>query len=63
MKARIENGIVVEILNAIPGFSIEECFHPSILNQCVDFVEGMEVGKAIDSQASEEVVVDETKAQ
>jgi len=45
MKARIQDGIVVEILQAVPGHSIEECFHPSILAQCVDYAEGMEVGK------------------
>lgn len=36
MKARIQNGYVVEILQAIPGFTIEQCYHPDILAQCVD---------------------------
>lgn len=36
MKARIHNGVVVEILVPIPGFTIEDCFHPSILDLCVD---------------------------
>jgi len=47
MKARIQNGIVVEFLSAIPGHSIEECFHPSILAGCVDYVEGMLIGEPI----------------
>ena len=44
MKARIVNGTVVEILTPISGFSIEQCFHPSILAQCVDLEHGMQVG-------------------
>lgn len=47
MKARIQDGIIVEILQAIPGHAIEDCFHPNILAQCVDFVEGMEVGQSL----------------
>jgi len=47
MKARIQNGIIVEFLQAIEGFDISECFHPDILAQCVDFVEGMEIGQTI----------------
>jgi hypothetical protein len=47
MKARIQNGIVVEILQALPGHAIEDCFHPSILSQCVNFEEGMEVGQPL----------------
>jgi hypothetical protein len=47
MKARIQNGIVVEILQALPGHAIEDCFHPSILLQCVDFEENMEVGQPL----------------
>jgi hypothetical protein len=31
MQARLLNRTVVEILNAVPGFSIEQCFHPDIL--------------------------------
>jgi hypothetical protein len=44
MKARIVNDTVVEILTPISGFSIEQCFHPSILAQCVDLEHGMQVG-------------------
>jgi hypothetical protein len=44
MKARIQNGVIVEFLQAVEGHSIYECFHPAILAQCVDFVEGMNIG-------------------
>lgn len=44
MKARIQNGIVVEILTPVEGHSLEACFHPDILAQCVDVTEGMKVG-------------------
>lgn len=47
MKALIQNGIVVEILQALPGHAIEDCFHPSILLQCVDFKENMEVSQPL----------------
>ena len=36
MKARIVDGIVYEILIPVPGHSLEECFHPDLLAQCVD---------------------------
>lgn len=45
MKARIQDGVVVEILQPLSGFTIEQCFHPDVLTQCVDFVAGMEVGQ------------------
>jgi hypothetical protein len=44
MKARIVNNTVVEILKPVDGHRIEDCFHPDILAQCVDFTEGMQVG-------------------
>lgn len=44
MKARILDGKVIEILNPIAGFSIEECFHSSILSQCVDVPDDAQVG-------------------
>lgn len=47
MKARIQDGIVVEILQPLSGFTIEQCFHPDVLAQCVDFVTGMEVGQPV----------------
>ena len=44
MKARIVNDTVVEILVAVDGHAIEDCFHPDILAQCVNATEGMQVG-------------------
>jgi len=36
MLARIIDGVIVEVLQPIAGFSIDQCFHPSVLAQCVD---------------------------
>jgi hypothetical protein len=44
MKARIQNGFVVEILTPVAGFTIDQCFHADIIAQCVDVSEGMKVG-------------------
>lgn len=44
MKARIVNDTVVEILTAVPGYLIEDCFHPNILAQCVDVADEVQVG-------------------
>jgi hypothetical protein len=44
MKARIVNDTVVEILTAIPGYLIEDCFHSSIIAQCEDVSEEVQVG-------------------
>jgi len=32
--ARIQNNVVAEILVPVAGFTIDQCFHPSILAQC-----------------------------
>lgn len=44
MKARIVNDTVVEILTPVNGHSIEQCFHPDILAQCIDVTDGIQVG-------------------
>jgi len=44
MKLRVENNVVVEILQAIPGFSIEQSFHPDLLSQCFDWDGVAQVG-------------------
>ena len=31
MRVRLVNQTVVEILNTVPGFSVEQCFHPDII--------------------------------
>lgn len=45
MKARVEDGIVVEIFRSIPGFSLQDCYHPSLLEGLVE-VGGLQVGDA-----------------
>lgn len=45
MKARIVDGVVVEILSPLPGFTIEQCFHPAVLAGCVDYEDGMVIGE------------------
>jgi hypothetical protein len=44
MLARISNKTIVEILMAVDGHAIEDCFHPSILAQCIPVPDGAEVG-------------------
>jgi len=43
MKARIFDGKIVELLIPVAGFSVEECFHSSILAQCVDVADDAQV--------------------
>ena len=33
--ARISDGVVIEVLKPIDGFSVADCFHPDILADCV----------------------------
>ena len=40
---KIENNIVVNVLEPIAGFDITECFHPQVLASCVQ-VEEAEIG-------------------
>jgi len=44
MLAKIHNNTIVEILVAVGGHAIEDCFHPSIIAQCISIPEGAEVG-------------------
>ena len=48
MKARVVDGIIVEILKPVTGFSIEQCFHEDILADCKDVYEGANVGDKYD---------------
>lgn len=43
MKAKIVNGKIAEILVPVDGFSLEDCFHPSVLAQCVDVADDAQV--------------------
>lgn len=44
MKIRVYNDVVVEILKPIPGFTIEQSFHPDLLAACFDWDGVAEVG-------------------
>ena len=44
MKARLLNKSIIEILIPVPGFEVEDCFHPSIIAQCVDVADDVQVG-------------------
>jgi hypothetical protein len=60
MKARIQNGFVVEILTPVSGFTVDQCFHPDIIAQCVDVSEGMKVGDVYPPVVEETPAVEET---
>ena len=67
MKARIQDGYVVEILAPIPGFTIDQCFHADLLDKCVD-VGDLKVGDpwppvAIEPTPVETVVTPEPAAE
>lgn len=40
---KVENNVVVNVLEPIDGFDITECFHPQVLASCVQ-VEEAEIG-------------------
>lgn len=42
--ARIQNNIVVEILIPIAEFSIDQCFHPSIIATCEQVEDAVQLG-------------------
>jgi len=44
MKLRVYNDVVIEILKPIPGFTIEQSFHPDLLAACFDWDGQAEVG-------------------
>lgn len=44
MKAKIVNGKIAEILVPVDGFSVEDCFHSSVIGQCVDVVDDAQIG-------------------
>lgn len=42
--ARIQDGIVTELLKSVDGFDIADCFHPDILAGCVPVEDEVQVG-------------------
>jgi hypothetical protein len=42
--ARIQNDTVVEILQQVPGFTVQQCFHPNILAMCEVVDDNAQVG-------------------
>jgi hypothetical protein len=42
--ARIQNNTVAEILQPVPGFTIDQCFHPSIVAMCEYVVDSVQIG-------------------
>lgn len=44
MRVRLVNRTVVEILSPVAGFSVDQCFHPSIIMASVDAPDGVEPG-------------------
>jgi hypothetical protein len=44
MKSRLVDNVIVEILQPVVGFKIEDCFHPDLLSRCIDTPDGAVVG-------------------
>lgn len=50
-KIRVENGIVVEIVEAVKGFKLSQCYHADFLSKCIDFQGGVEIGMLYDKES------------
>ena len=42
--ARISDGVVIEVLKPIDGFSVADCFHPDILAGCIPCDDDVQAG-------------------
>ena len=42
--ARLINNAINEFLQPVPGFSVDQCFHPDILAQCISAPQEAEIG-------------------
>jgi len=42
--ARIQNNVVVEFLVPVEGFTLDQCFHSSILAQCQEVEDDVQTG-------------------
>lgn len=56
---RVDNGIIVEVLTTHSGFSLSECFHPSILAQTIQVADDVQIGDPVPVPVVEEAVVEE----
>jgi len=54
--ARINEGKIAEILLPIPGFTLDQCFHPSILAGTVQVPDAAQVGDNYDPTATDPVI-------
>lgn len=63
MKAKIVNGKIAEILVPVDGFSVEDCFHSSVIGQCVDVVDDAQIGWVQQEDGSFAAPVVETPAE
>lgn len=52
MRVRLINQTVVEILNAVPGFSVEQCFHPDIIAASVETPISVEPGWTVEDDGT-----------
>lgn len=52
MRVRLVNRTVAEILNAVPGFTVEQCFHPDIIAASVVAPIAVEPGWVIEEDGT-----------
>lgn len=52
MRARIQNGVVIEIIHPVGGFAIEDCFHPEVLAGSVPCDADTQVGWVLQADGS-----------
>jgi hypothetical protein len=53
MYARIHNGAVVEICVPIEGFTIEQCFHPDLVDKMVSCLPEVQAGWTYNEETGE----------
>ena len=63
MYARIHNGVVVEICIPIQGFTIEQCFHPTLVDKMIPCGTDVKVGWTYVDSAFVEPINEYTTAQ
>ena len=53
MYARIHNGVVAEICVPIAGFTIEQCFHPDLVDKMVPCPAEVQAGWSYNAETGE----------